>query len=726
MDKFVDKDKNLVPGIVTFHSNKNRHIRCEYCRQFPHIVKQHVPQKAPAIASIEGTRYYARVLTDHLESLYHKECAKAYRISLTEEKNTAPMEIAISKANKIQIDHIGKLMIQVYLDAKRLNLSAHSWPSRYVAGEANVKYDSLNQSKSIISDGIDLQYVNQPGHLELMKAIVQSYRNDFLQKINDCVAISLRIDGSIDFTHVDKIYVMAKLMYIDGSSELVFLGIGEQTERYSTGLMGAVMEAIKATVHDIDIIFRKVSSVVTDGTAMNTGEKNGLWTLIEAKTKKVGSKIPLIKIWCAAHRSELAWKSVSNTVPEVSKVFSILSKISTYFHFSSIRTAELKKIATENNIRLMVMPKIFEIRWSQFTFALLRSVLVSWEALVIYFQHNESQADCAVYLNYLTKLENLELIAFLADLLFAFGRLQKQLQSDELTLITMKSHIDSMLRSLTSMQNTQIPGGFERNLASKLVREEDEDKVFLKSIELKFGILGCRTRRAPINVADVRSNTLVALSNFLIDRFKIDEDLLEKITPFINFDPNVDIEVIHSLIAPDISLPDLYTQFNDFANGPHTMSDMTLKQKTVHLSKTIESQNTYKELITVFCRIIACTPHSADVERMISANNLLKTKLRSRILIETENLYMFIHTNMPCLAEWNPTAAAKMFIEMKSRRNRNITPQNEITKRQSVFKGVFSEARVCKDEEDANDEATNVGHSIFDFLIYDLIRYFRY
>lgn len=97
-----------------------------------------------------------------------------------------------------------------------------------------------------------------------------------------------------------------------------------------------------------------------------------------------------------------------------------------------------------------------------------------------------------------------------------------------------KSHIDSMVRSLTNMQNTQIPGGFEKNLASKLVREEDEDKDF-----------GCRTWRAPINVADVRSNTLDALSKFLIDRF-------------INFDPNVDIEVIHSLV-PDISLHDLYT-----------------------------------------------------------------------------------------------------------------------------------------------------------------------
>lgn len=72
--------------------------------------------------------------------------------------------------------------------------------------------------------------------------------------------------------------------------------------------------------------------------------------------------------------------------------------------------------------------------------------------------------------------------------------------------------------------------------------------------------------------------------------------------------------------------------------------------------------------------------HSNDVERLVSANNRLKTKLRSRISIETENKYKYIHMNMPNLADWNPTAAAKMLVEGKSRRNRNITPTNEITR----------------------------------------------
>lgn len=102
-------------------------------------------------------------------------------------------------------------MIQIYLDGKHLNVSAHSWPSRYVAGEASNVYNAQDQSGKTVPDNINLQYVNPPEHLNLMTAIVQSHRPELLRKINECLALSLRIDGSIDFTHVDKIYVLGKL-----------------------------------------------------------------------------------------------------------------------------------------------------------------------------------------------------------------------------------------------------------------------------------------------------------------------------------------------------------------------------------------------------------------------------------------------------------------------------------------------------------------------------------
>lgn len=81
-----------------------------------------------------------------------------------------------------------------------------------------------------------------------MTTIAKSNLNEFMEKINECWALSLRVDGSVDLTQIDKIYVMAKIINLDGSSELLFIGIAQQTERKAIGLKNATMEAIAAII----------------------------------------------------------------------------------------------------------------------------------------------------------------------------------------------------------------------------------------------------------------------------------------------------------------------------------------------------------------------------------------------------------------------------------------------------------------------------------------------
>lgn len=697
-----------VDGIVTFRKDDGRYIRCEICQKYPHIIKQFVLKRLPRIVTANGTRFRTASLNEHLQTSYHIECLKENRLDGmgSGSDKVAALEISISKSNKSMVDYIGKLMIQVFVDAKRLHLSAFSWPSRYISGEASHAYDSLSQKESIIPNNISLRYVNPPGHLELMSTIFRSHHGEFLKKLNECIAISLRIDGSIDLTQIDKIYVMGKLINLDGSSELVFLGIGEQKKRFAAGLMLAVIDALKAIVVDPKLILRKVSSVCTDGTNVNTGEKNSLWVLLDKEIKEAGSKIPLIKIWCAAHRSELAWKNTATKVGAINKVLTTLTSISSYFHTSAVRTAELKEVASHNNLNLLSIPKLFEIRWSQFTFTLLRSILVSWKALIIYFGNNIQNSSCAGYHKYLTKLENVKLIAFLADILFCFKRFQKKLQSDRLTILSMKRHITAVMNSLHAMENEALCGGFESNLCIAISTEGD-GRTFFKDIELLSSPL---SRREKESFSEVRKQIIDSLREYLGQRFEADDKILKTIDPFVKFVKDTNIEEVHEMVAPDLTLANLYLQFQDISNSPDRFKDLSVNEIVVKLSKSAESRDNFKEIITVLSRIAACTPHSADVERCISLNNVLKSKQRSNLCIETENKYIYIHTNMPDLADWNPTAAAKMFVTDKSRRIQDITPGNEKTKQQLHFKGIFPEARRCyeNDEKDTDELEENL------------------
>lgn len=82
---------------------------------------------------------------------------------------------------------------------------------------------------------------------------------------------------------------------------------------------------------------------------LNTGDKNSLWQLLDEEMESIESEIPMLKIWCAVHihRSELAWKDAAGKHREVEKVLSVLSRVSTHFHYSALRSAELEEIAKE-------------------------------------------------------------------------------------------------------------------------------------------------------------------------------------------------------------------------------------------------------------------------------------------------------------------------------------------------------------------------------------------
>jgi len=129
---------------------------------------------------------------------------------------------------------------------------------------------------------------------------------------------------------------------------------------------------------------------------------------------------PLMTIWCAAHRSNLAWKSVSESVRELKHIVVELVAISSFFHTSGLRTRELICIAEEKKLNLMRLPKLFEVRWSEFTYDLLNSILVSWNVLVLYFMKSTEKSSIG-FKNFLTNYDNIYIIAFTADLLFLFS-----------------------------------------------------------------------------------------------------------------------------------------------------------------------------------------------------------------------------------------------------------------------------------------------------------------
>ena len=135
-------------------------------------------------------------------------------------------------------------------------------------------------------------------------------------EIDEALAVRLRFDGSIDRMQLDNEHVMAHIVEKNRNVKLIFLGSSDPPERGACGSLMAIQAAVNQTL-DWDIVFGKVSSLASDGENKNTGVKNGLWSKLDEMRKGSSTELPLLKLWCACHRSTLAWVSVTKNVPEV-------------------------------------------------------------------------------------------------------------------------------------------------------------------------------------------------------------------------------------------------------------------------------------------------------------------------------------------------------------------------------------------------------------------------
>lgn len=80
--------------------------------------------------------------------------------------------------------------------------------------------------------------------------------------------------------------------------------------------------------------------------------------------------VPLLKILCAVHRSQLAWKNLTENVAELKVLIQELKSISTFFHTSGVRTRERRETGEEHNLTVKSCPEYFQIRFTDFLYEL--------------------------------------------------------------------------------------------------------------------------------------------------------------------------------------------------------------------------------------------------------------------------------------------------------------------------------------------------------------------
>lgn len=704
-------------------------MRCKVCSRFPKIVSRYTNNIIPRIAKDIGAQFRSKTLEFHLATKYHAECLKADKlkplIHETNPKRRTSLDNMILGGQAKVANIIGRRAISVYADAKCLSNSARSWAARQMAEQFAECFDYNDVVKNEESiKKISMNYLNPNFHAEILDCITTAEKNMIANKLKNCISLSLRMDGSVDRTCLDKIYVIAKTVNGSGKLESIFVGVGVQTERKASGLFEAMKRIINYNGEDLyETCMKKMTSFVTDGAGVNTGERNGLWGIIDEEAKRIGVTQKIVKIWCAAHRSDLILKDLKEKVPTVKSTMDKLKQISAYFHVSAMRSSELEKVARENSTELIHFPKYFEVRWAEFTYQLLQSILVSWNTLVLYFSLSKEPLE-KHFKDYLTNYENLQFITFMADVIYCFKVFQQKIQTDDLNIITLNKHLN-WFRGKIELLNTSANLGegwvckLETGITKRTVEQDIDGTTTQVEVRTLKGIVlsgGQEIRLTRSNNQNnnrrnydaMRRKVTKSVLQFLKDRFSVDEKLVDILGPFCKLERNVNIKEVMNLIAPDADDFELQMQYDELCEIPE-LKELSLLELLPRLAAA-KSEN-FSEILNVFARIVAATPHSADVERSISANNRLKTSGRANFDIKSENKWLFIHFNLPTLENWDPRKTVVVWMNRKERRHHELTVEasengTRKTTSQPYFKGIFQAAsgkRCLYDSEDDDD-----------------------
>ena len=355
-------------------------------------------------------------MVEHEKHLCHDAAVKAKRTSelIEVEPMSVPLLAGLRHMKEDLFHKVSSCMLDVYNDTQRGTLSAWSWPSRVLTRlmAADLKMDSFTP---FIPNGNQIQYINPPQHREFLSCIASVGRKQLSSELREALAVSICVDGSVDRQQIDNKHICVHMITPLGDAVHQFLGFSEPVERGISGYVQCVKDASKAIL-PWDEFMKVASSIVTDGESLNSGVCNGLWKKIEEENEANDpSHGPLLKIWCAAHRSNLAYKDVTKSVSEVMVTVSDIVSVGSNFHVSGVKTHELKETAKINDLpEPLHWPDFKEVRFAEFSHNLFAVFLRNYRCCIKYWEKGVD-VESTGFLHKWRDKDRVHLVSVLAD-----------------------------------------------------------------------------------------------------------------------------------------------------------------------------------------------------------------------------------------------------------------------------------------------------------------------
>jgi len=391
----------------------------------------------------------------------------------------------------------------------------------------------------------------------------------------------------------------------------------------------AITIGIKTTLKNKGLDLQKLIGIGTDNASLMVGINNGVY-------KKLKEDIPtLIHVPCICHSLQLAVSAAaSETLPR--NIEYMIRETYNWFSHSSLRQAQYKnlfKAINEGHEPLNIV-KACDTRWLPIETAVSR-ISNQWLELKTLFGIAKLKEKCYaadILHNMFVDDRNLAYLKFLHPVLEEVQKVNKSFESNTADPSKLLNDLVNLVNSIArrfvvpdcrqnplicnmdSYVSPNVYFGYEFNQVVSKLSPDDQTVLKHRCVQFLKVLLKQLQQRLPKNVQILEKVSLISPKSAL----SVIKEPLTPLAELFQFEPRI--------------IDKINIQWDNLTNIKWLQTDKTfLFWKEVCDYRDASETNPFEELCTLTMRLLVLPWSNADVERLFSQMNLVKTKLRNRM-----------------------------------------------------------------------------------------------
>ena len=274
---------------------------------------------------------------------------------------------------------------------------------------------------------------------EFLEVIDGMVLEDVLHDMQESTAFSIMVDESTDVSILKQLVIYGRAV-AGGKLKTRYLKIIDIDD----GKAVTIVDALTAYLHSAGLHLNHMSSFGSDGASVMTGCRGGVAILLRRESSE------MIAVHCICHRLALASGQASNQVKYLKQMKDHLLSLWKYFHFSTVRSAQLKAIQNVMDSPELKMVKAVDTRWLSHKAAV--SVLLRSLAAVFVVLQQQVDPTAVGLRTVLARYNFFASLVLLNDVLSAVNRLSLVFQRSAIDLTIVWPLLSSTIETLEKLQ----------------------------------------------------------------------------------------------------------------------------------------------------------------------------------------------------------------------------------------------------------------------------------